>query len=275
MQPTDRADVNRAGRLPDLLTVTAIALVAYAASNVVHEAVGHGGACIALGGTPRVLSSVHFDCGDAAMGALARRGVSAAGTIANFIAGAFGLLAFRMTAPRQKPCAAYFFWLFATLNLLTGAGYFLFSGVGNIGDWAEVARGSMSPGLWRPMMAGFGGALYFLLARRAARWLRVLVGSDPASMRRGRRLTMPAYVAGALLFCLAGSFNPVGPRLIAISAAASSLGGASGLLWLGQFLRGGEGSAAPAELDRSGAWIIAGCLVSAMFVGLLGSGVPF
>ena len=50
--------------LPDLLTVTAIALVAYAVSNVLHEAVGHGGACVALGGKPMVLSSLHFECGD-------------------------------------------------------------------------------------------------------------------------------------------------------------------------------------------------------------------
>ena len=89
--------------LPDLLTVTTIALVAYAASNVVHEGVGHGGACVALGGRPLVLSSVHFECGDEAMGVLARRGVSAAGTIANFIASAFALIAFKMTNPRQKP----------------------------------------------------------------------------------------------------------------------------------------------------------------------------
>jgi hypothetical protein len=66
--------------LPDLLTVTAIALVAYAASNVLHEAVGHGGACLALGGKPLVLSSVHFECGEQAMSALAVRGVAAAGT---------------------------------------------------------------------------------------------------------------------------------------------------------------------------------------------------
>src|ERR1035437_4156427 len=89
-------------RLPNLPTVVAIAVVAYAASNVVHEALGHGGACLALGGRPLVLSSVHFDCGDNAMGTLARRGVAAAGTIANFIAGALALFAFKMTNPREK-----------------------------------------------------------------------------------------------------------------------------------------------------------------------------
>jgi len=89
-------------QLLDLPTVIAIALVAYAASNVVHEALGHGGACVILGGRPLVLSSVHFDCGDAGMGAIARRGVAAAGTIANFVAGALALPAFKRSNPREK-----------------------------------------------------------------------------------------------------------------------------------------------------------------------------
>jgi hypothetical protein len=261
-------------QLPDLPTVIAIALVAYAASNVVHEALGHGGACVILGGRPLVLSSVHFDCGDAAMGTIARRGVAAAGTIANFIAGALALLAFKMINPREKPHAAYFLWLFSTLNLLSGAGYFLFSGVGNIGDWADVAA-SMPPLFWRPAMAIFGGALYFLLARQSARWLGSLVGSDESSRTRARVLTVPAYFAGGTMFCVAGFFNPVGPILIAISAAASSFGGSSGLLWLTQFLRGRRPATEPSGLDRSIVWIVTGCVVSLIFVGILGPGVHF
>ena len=131
--------------LPDLPTVTAIALVAYAASNILHEAVGHGGACLALGGRPLVLSSVHFECGEKAMSALALHGVAAAGTIVNFIIGALALLVFKTANPLHKPHAAYFLWLFTTLNLLSGAGYFLFSGVGGVGDWADVARSTIPP----------------------------------------------------------------------------------------------------------------------------------
>jgi len=261
--------------LPDLLTVTAIALVAYAASNVLHEAVGHGAACVALGGKPNVLSSVHFDCGEEAISALARRGVAAAGTIVNFIAGAIGLVAFRATNPVRKPHGSYFLWLFTTLNLLMGAGYFLFSGVGNIGDWAAVASGTVSPFIWRPAMAVLGGAVYFLLARQSAQWLGALVGSDDLSMRRSRLLTVPAYVAGGLLFCLSGLFNPVGSVLIAISAAAASFGGASGLLWLIQFTRESKRSTEPAELERSYAWIVAGCIAAVIFVGILGPGIHF
>ena len=262
--------------LPDLPTVIAIALVAYAASNILHEAVGHGGACLALGGKPLVLSSVHFECGEQAMSALALRGVAAGGTIVNFIAGALALVVFKTVNPLHKPHAAYFLWLFTTLNLLSGAGYFLFSGVGGIGDWVDVARGTMPPLVWRPAMSVFGGALYFLLARQSAQWLRSLAGSGEFSMRRGKLLTVPAYIAGGLLYCVAGLLNPVGPVLIAISAAASSFGGASGLLWLTQFLRGGEHSAAPAAaLDRSYVWIVAGCVVSLVFIAILGPGIHF
>jgi hypothetical protein len=261
--------------LPDLLTVTAIALVAYAASNVGHEAVGHGGACLVLGGQPHVLSSVHFDCGEETISALARRGVAAAGTIVNFIAGAIGLVAFRATNPVRKPHLSYFLWLFTTLNFLMGAGYFLFSGVGKIGDWADVADGTVSPFIWRPALALLGGALYFLLARRSGQWLGTLVGSDDLAMKRSRLLTVPAYVAGGLLFCVSGLFNPVGPVLIAISAAAASFGGASGLLWLTQFTRGSTRSAEPAELGRRYAWIVAGCIAAVIFVGILGSGIRF
>jgi hypothetical protein len=256
----------------DLPTVIAIALVAYAASNVLHEALGHGGACIALGGKPLVLSSVHFECGDEAMSDLARRGVAAAGTIVNFIAGALALIAFRTA---RKPHVAYFLWLFATLNLLMGAGYFLFSGIGNTGDWAVVASGTMSPLIWRSAMAVFGGVLYFVIARQSAKWMRPLVGNDELTMRRAKRLTVPPYIAGGLLYCISGLFNPVGPILIAISAAAASFGGASGLLWLTQFLRGDDRPAEPADLQRSYGWIVAGCIVSLIFIVVLGPSIHF
>jgi hypothetical protein len=262
--------------IPDFPTVAAIAMVAYTASNLVHEAVGHGGACLVLNGKPLVLSSVHFECSEQGMSDLALRGVAAAGTIVNFIVGALALVVFLRAKSQHRPHAAYFLWLFTTLNLLSGAGYFLFSGVGGIGDWADVAHGVMPPLVWRPLMSVCGGTLYFLLARKSAQWLRSLTGSDDVSMRRGKLLTVPAYLAGGLLYCLAGLFNPVGPVLIAVSAAASSFGGASGLLWLTQFLRRGENSAAPpAAIGRSYGWIVAGCLISLIFVAILGPGIHF
>ena len=46
---------------PDLLTLAAVAIVAYAVANVIHEGLGHAGTCVLVGGRPTVLSSMHFD----------------------------------------------------------------------------------------------------------------------------------------------------------------------------------------------------------------------
>jgi hypothetical protein len=47
---------------PDLLTIVAISIVATVITNFIHEGLGHGGMCVATGGRPLVLSTVHFDC---------------------------------------------------------------------------------------------------------------------------------------------------------------------------------------------------------------------
>jgi hypothetical protein len=76
-----RGSIN-AERKPDTLTVIAISVVAAAVVDVLHELVGHGGACVLSGARPLVVSTEHFEC------SVDRRMISAAGTIVNLIAGA-------------------------------------------------------------------------------------------------------------------------------------------------------------------------------------------
>jgi hypothetical protein len=235
----------------DAVTVAAIAIVAYALANVLHEGVGHGGACLLIGGRPIALSSVHFECEEGS------RFVSAAGTIVNFIAAGISYLLMKRAPGR------YFLWLFTTINLLMAAGYFLFSGIGNIGDWAAVFRDTAPPIVWRPILAIIGGALYYFFARRAAIWAQPFADA--------KRLMMISYFTGGLLYCISGAFNPHGPLLIAISAAAASFGGTSGLMWMDSFVpAGGE-----RVVRRSVAWIVAGVITAAVFIGVLGPSLSF
>jgi hypothetical protein len=67
---------------PDALTVGSIGILAYMLGNVLHEGVGHGGACLLVGAQPLVLSSVHFEC------SMDSRLVMAGGTLINLLAGA-------------------------------------------------------------------------------------------------------------------------------------------------------------------------------------------
>jgi hypothetical protein len=193
----------------------------------------------------------------------------------NFVAGAIALQLLRSSRARVHPHRYYFLWLFATLNLLMGAGYFLFSGAGNIGDWAVVADGVLPPVIWRPAMAILGALLYFILARQMAGKLRPLVGDDQASIGRGRWLTWPAYLAGGAMYCLAGLLNPVDPVLIVISGAAASFGGASGLIWLPELLRYFDQAGTRLPLARRLSWIVASVMTVFVFVVVLGRGIDF
>src|SRR3989442_14938313 len=65
----------------DPWTIVAVAIVAYVFASIIHEGVGHGGACLLTGGHPLALSTVHFEC-DGEGGV-----VAAGGTIANLGSG--------------------------------------------------------------------------------------------------------------------------------------------------------------------------------------------
>jgi hypothetical protein len=258
----------------DLPTVVAIALVAYALANVAHEGIGHGGACLLAGSKPLVLSSVHFECDDTALSEGGRRLVAAGGTLVNLLVGLAAALGLR--AWRGGAHGRFFLWLLATLDLFQAAGYFLFSGIGNIGDWAAVIRG-LRPGLaWHAALVLLGGVAYVGVARAAAGWLAPLLGAEQR-VARARRLAVPSYLAGGLLYCASGLLNPLGPLLLFISAAAASFGGASGLLWFHEWLRGDRIPLSPSAmvLDRQRGWWVAGALTALVFVFVLGPSVRF
>src|SRR5437868_9890008 len=155
----------------DAITVGAISLLASMLGNLLHEGAGHGGACLLSGAQPLVLSSVHFEC------SVDARLVMAGGTLANFIAGALFFFLGRMSG-RNYPRWKYFCWIAMTVNLFTATGYFLFSGIGGIGDWARFIRGLGPQWLWRIGLTIFGAVTYFLAARLSLFELRPLIGSN-------------------------------------------------------------------------------------------------
>jgi len=266
----------------DLLTVSIVAALTYALGSIVHEGIGHGGACLIVGGIPRELSSMDFDCDVHGLGAVAEKIVAAGGTIANLVFG-LGALALYRKAPRASSQLWRFsVWLFAAVNLMAGTGYFLFSGVGGIGDWAVVIDGLEPSWLWRAILAVGGAALYFATTVYLFNALGPLIGeARPERYRRARGLATVSYIAGGALSLLAGFLNPSGLALVAISGAAASLGGTSGLLWGPQMLRGAPTAVAnapptdPEAIPRSWPVIALGGAMSILFVVVLGHGIHF
>jgi hypothetical protein len=257
---------------PDRLTIAAIAIAATVIADVIHEGLGHGGMCAATGGQPLALSTVHFECN------VDTRLVAAGGTVANLIFGALFWVAAR--AVKQTASWRYFFWLLMTFNLLETGGYFLFSGIGNFGDWAIVVAGWQPAWAWRVGLTALGAVTYFLLfVPLCLRELRPFLGRDAKiRVRRARHLTLTPCLTGGILSCVAGALNPVGPLLILVSAAAASFGGHSGLAWMWNLLYGPRipsSELQTPEIERSWGWMVAAVILAIVFIARLGPGVKF
>jgi hypothetical protein len=274
MQPQTRHAAIETEPIPaDALTIAGIAILAYILASVLHEGVGHGGACLLSGGKVSVISTVHMEC------TAETRLVMAGGTLMNVIAGALFFALGRVTA-RTSPRLRYFMWLSMTVNLFTAAGYFGFSGISGFGDWASFIQGLGPQWAWRVGMTIFGAAAYMLVARFSLLELRPLVGSDKGKrFDRAVRLSKMPYFAGGILACVAGALNPQGMILVALSAAASTFGGTSGLLWMMNWLKGDRiplgSQPEPLPIRRSWPWIVTAFVCALAFVVVVGPGVRF
>ena len=259
----------------DALTITAIGLMVGVLADLIHEGLGHGGACLLVGGKPTLLTSMNFEWDDSGFSRWALRAVAAGGTIANLLAGALALIMLRR--PPSSVHLHYFLWLFAAVNLYVGTGYFLYSGMSNIGDWANFIAGLPGHWVWRGLLVLLGGASYFLCVRMMLAKAAPLTGGDPAQRyRRANLLMLIPYFAGAIMGVVAGALNPQARALILISAVAASLGGTSGLAWGPQMLRDPHwlvSSTPPAAIPRNWGWIVTGLLLALLFVVILGPGV--
>jgi hypothetical protein len=206
--------------------------------------------------------------------------VLAGGTLINLLAGAVFFALGRLTG-RSFPRLKYFFWISMTVNLFTGTGYSLFSGIGGIGDWGAFIQGLGPQWLWRIGLTVFGAASYLLAARLSLLELRPLIGSNKEQRYpRAVRLSAIPYFAGGILMCIAGALNPEGMILILMSAAASTFGGTSGLMWTTHWLNRGTlipcgPPAEPLPIDKSWPLIVAACAIAIAFIAVLGPSVRF
>jgi hypothetical protein len=268
--PSER--VNRA----DLPTLIAMAAIAGVLSTQIHEGLGHGGACVATGLPARAWGAFYFDCGLGTGPSRAAAIVEMAGSTMNLLLAALTALALRATPARQQGLR-FFLWLVAAVNAMVWAGYFLFSGISGIGDWgvgdSGVLQGSEHPLLWRVVMTVGGLAAYTLITALAMRSLTGLTGGDDQGKRLAHRLATASYLTIGVVAIAVGVFNPIGFFILLASAAASSFGGASGLMWGQSWIRGGP--AREFALGRSWGWIVAAIVIVGAETVVLGPTITF
>lgn len=266
--------VNSAGRslwrLHDSLVSTgAIGALAYILADIVHEVIGHGGACLAVGGKIVLLTSVFFRCSP-----LGIRIVDAGGPLANLAAAVllWGALQRRRDG---DPKIRLFLALAATFNGLWGAGQMAYSAVLDNDDWAFALRGLLPPLLWRPGLILLGGALYYCvivaLAKEMARF--TAAGTLPAR-RRAYSLLLISYAASGLVACLAAALYAPDPLGAMREGALETLAANCGMLLLWRRLQERPPDLTPAAaITFDGRWIASALGASVLFAAILGRGL--
>jgi hypothetical protein len=269
MPTSDEAPANHVPT-DNSLMLAALGILAYAASMMTHEALGHGGYCIAAGGHNAMLTAWGERCNFPNSQPF---GIEAAGPGLQFVAGLLSWWALPRL-PKRASRLRYFFWLYMIFNLFVSSGYVAFSGVTDFGDSAVMIAGLSPHLLWRGLLILIGAAAYYLAMWIAAAELQQLLGSS-GGRRPIFRLVWIPYAAAGIFACCAAALNRTMPTGVAVGlAAASSFGASFGMLRLPDLQRRLTQKPAPGiHIAWSAGWAFAALAVIAAFLLVIGPGL--
>ena len=253
----------------DAATVVAAGVMAYALVAIVHEALGHGAACLAVGADASAVSSTELRC-DGASGSSALI-VIASGSVANVLVGLAAFRAFRAARPGDGR-ALLLGWLACAWNLFHAGSYLLAGAIFGFGDWGTVASTFEPPIVGQIGVGLIGAAIVFLGQRIATDSLwQPLVGIGEDRAARWPKITWPALGGGAAASLLAGVLSPLRPEFALLTSVLAPLS----LLWLVRLPRWptAEHPSDAVPIGRSVALLGISLLVAVIFVLALGPGL--
>jgi hypothetical protein len=252
----------------DVATSLALGVIAYVGETLLHEGVGHGGACLLLGGRITVLAPLWMRCSvDASL-------LEAAGPAANLLAACL-FLSLIWLAPPRAAALRQFLWLSFAFNSLVACGYLVVGGCSGFGDWGVLFKAVRPTIVWRAPAVIAGLAGYYGSLVIAASAYRRLAGTGDISRRQiWARAVVPAVGAA----CVAVAAEIVGGR-VQLGSLVLALGCT---LFVGLSLTRMPGIARQTELpaissrlslELSPALITTALIVATAFVVVIGPGV--
>ena len=257
----------------DLLTVGAIAIVAYLLSVFIHEAIGHGLTAFLLGAKIRQITNAFVDTDDSGLSAWAVRAISAGGCVANFFFGSI-FLAWLRRMQGGSAHLRYFLWLLGIINFFKGSGYMLALSFASFGDWHNFLQGLEQKLTWQIGLTAFGAVIYMGTFFYAIRTIDEFLGRENRR-RRTRALTLTPYLVGGTVNSLAAAVGPGGMSAVFFTAALATFGGTWLLGWIPTAV-GAPRPAAPENpltVTRSAGWILLGLAGLGVYFFILGPGL--
>ncbi len=260
----------------DWVTLFALAALAAALNVGLHEG-AHAVTCLLTGGTMVEFSALHVSCDSTTV--LNSKIVSGTAAIYNIVLATclFAVLRLRLQMPNNR---WLFLWIFMLMNFLAGTGYFIFSGVANIGDWASVINGWEPAWVWRIVMTVIGLVLYMLAIWFSLKLMGQRIGGDRnEQIQRFIIMGIVIYVASAIVIGFAGFFHPEGVgSLPVVAGLMAALGGNAPFLWGPQWFRAkgfSKSTGAALVATTSWGWIITALAAVLVYGIVLGRGLTF
>jgi hypothetical protein len=197
----------------------------------------------------------------------------------NLLAGTLFWLILRRSRQRSSE-SLFFLWLFMAMNWFYGAGYFIFSGIADAGDWAVVIAGWEPGWLWRLLMTIAGVVLFFVFVRLTLKELGNFLGGEAdEQLGRANTLCLLSYATAVVVVLVAGLFCPYGVLSLPVTAGLFAVAGAlSPFLWMVRWYRTDRFEKirlAPLQIHRRWSWIAAAILVVFGYTYVLGQTLYF
>lgn len=237
-------------------------------ADVLHEGLGHACFALATVAPSGLLTTVAWSS------AYDSKLVDAAGTLVNLAAACVFWLLLR-ACKNASPQMRLFLLLCCAFNLFTGTGYFLFSGITNFGDWAEVIQGLHPYMLWRVGLIVVGVLAYWGAVVAIGTGLVRYVGVPRTDGRRNWTICLVSYFSAIVISCLGGLMNPLGLQYVLVSAIPATAGADCGLLWMRYYIpRSTVPERGTDPISRSVIWNVVSAIAALVFIFVLGRGLP-
>jgi hypothetical protein len=257
----ERVEVVASTGRDDLLTLSAIAVLAFIVTDVLCEGGRAAVALLTISPAGR-LSSLGW------LSAYDNLWVDGSGAAIGVIA-AFVFLTFLRSVKSAGSGTRLFLLLSCGFAALSGAGYFVVAGFSDFGDWYRLLQGMHR---WTALSVSLtvGGALAYGLALFA---LGRGFGHVFADRQRVRRVLLISWRAAILVYICSAVLNPGGAQEAALSNLPTTIISDFGLLFVFLFIvrRGPQADSAP--LQRSFVWIGCSAVCALLFIFVLGRGV--
>lgn len=241
----------------DTATVIAVGVLAATLAVVCHETLGHGLACVSVGGHVKLLTSIWFRCSKYAPI------IDAGGPLGNLVAGSLAMVLLGYIRP--NPTSKLFVFMFGAMNLFWFMAQLAFESLTHThDDWYWLLQSA--PAIWRPVGAVVGIGGYVLTGR----WLRAVLRKQAVPQVHAIRLAYAAAAASAVITGL--MWQP--ERLHSALEGFLTLGIAPfGLLRVARTSRNMECDVALGSVARSWIWISVCAVLFAMFLFIQARGL--